>query len=55
MEKIILEGYQNQSFFVESYEINQPKAVVILVHGVAECASRYQQVATILKSPPLRR
>ena len=48
MEKIILEGYQNQSFFVESYEINQPKAVVILVHGVAECASRYQHVATIL-------
>lgn len=48
MEKIMLNGYKNQSFPVYQFEVENPKAILILVHGVAECAQRYEYVANYL-------
>ena len=48
MEKIFLEGYQNKLFPVYCYEVEQPQSVVIIIHGVAECATRYHDLAMFL-------
>jgi len=50
MEKIMLNGYKNQPFPVYQFEVVNPKAILILVHGVAECAQRYEYVANYLNT-----
>ncbi|MBX2847122.1 MAG: lysophospholipase [Acidiferrobacterales bacterium] len=39
-----------QQYYQRSWEINEPKAVVLLVHGLAEHTSRYENLGTHLNS-----
>ncbi len=48
MEKVMYNGYKNVEFPVYKYEVENPKAIVIIAHGVAENATRYEYVAKYL-------
>lgn len=50
MENFIVDGYNSLKLFCTKYEVDNPKAVVLVIHGMQEHSGRYGQFAKFLNA-----